>query len=90
MTPDDMEYFDEAEKAVESIREAALRIVQLTHPEIKYVVDRRPIDDYSYKTWDYPGKWYYAGFKLPSGFRNKEDLIRSIAEDTIQHFSKKK
>ncbi len=85
-----MEYFDEAEKAVEAIREEALKIVRLTHPEIKYAVDRRTVDDYCYKTWDYPGKWYYAGFKLPSGFRGKEDLIRSIAEDTIRHFTEKK
>nr|MCR5151010.1 hypothetical protein [Clostridiales bacterium] len=86
MYPNDneMEYFEEAEKEVGSIRKAALRIVQLTHPEIKYVIDRRSIDDYVYKTWDYPGKWYYSGFKLPAEFRTKEDLIHAIAEDSVR------
>ena len=75
-----MEDFDdsfiiEAEKEVDKIRDAALQIVQKTHPEIKFVLDRRTIDDYSCKTWDYRGKWYYKGFKLPDGFYSKEELI---------------
>lgn len=81
------EYFDSVAKKVDEIRDAALHIVQKTHPEIKYVIDRRTIDDYSYKTWDYPGKWY-LGFKLPNGFRSKEKLIEAIVADTIQYFSK--
>ena len=83
----DDSYIIEAEKEVEAIRDAALQIVQKTHPEIKYVLDRRTIDDYSCKTWDYPGKWYYKGFKIPDGFHSKEELINAIAVETIQYFN---
>ena len=81
------EYYDTVAKKVDEIRDAALHIVQKTHPEIKYVIDRRTIDDYSNKIWDYPGKWYLE-FKLPNGFRSKEKLIEVIVADTIQYFSK--
>ena len=83
------EYYDTVAKKVDEIRDAALHIVQKTHPEIKYVIDRRTIDDYSNKIWDYPGKWYLE-FKLPNGFRSKEKLIEVIVADTIQYFSKGK
>lgn len=43
MDTDEMEYFNEAEQDVERVRAAALKPVQLTHPEIKTVVDRRSI-----------------------------------------------
>ena len=75
-----------AERDVERIRNAALKKVQLLYPEIKYVIDRRPIDEYCCKRWDYPGKWYYAGFQLPAGFRSEAELINAIAEVTIRYF----
>ena len=75
------------ERNVDEIRAEALKLVQRTHPEIICVVDRRSINDYSERIWDYPGKWYLY-FKLPNGFRRKEDLIRAIAEETIQYFTK--
>ena len=77
------------EKIVEEIRAAALRKVQTQYPEIEYVIDRRTIDDYCYKAWEYPGAWYSKGFKLPDGFRSKEQLIDAIAADTIKYFIKK-
>lgn len=82
--------YSQAESDVEQIRQAALRIVRITHPEIKYVVDRYTIDDYAQKSWEYPGKWYYMGLKLPRGFKTKEELIRSIAENTIRYFTEKR
>ena len=85
----DESFFEEAEKDVDRIRKAALKLVQITHPEIAYVVDRRTIDDYAMKSWDYPGQWYYMGLKLPDGFRSEEELIRQIAEDTISYFDKR-
>ena len=88
MDSNEIEYIGELEKEVEEIRKAALDKVQRTHPEIKFVIDRRTIDDYCYKTWDYPGKWYYSGFRLPKEFRTKDELIDAIANDTIRHFSK--
>ena len=84
----DESFFEQAEKDIDRVRKAALRIVQITHPEIRYVIDRRTIDDYAMKSWDYPGKWYYMGFKLPKGFHSEEELIRRIAEDTIRYFEK--
>ena len=80
-------YMTEVEKEVDEIRSAALKLVQKTHPEIERVIDRRTIDDYSEKIWDYPGKWY-PYFKLPNGFQDKEELIRAIAEETIQYNQK--
>ena len=85
-----MEYWEAAEKDVGEVRDAALKKVQQTHPDVKFVIDRRSIDDYCYKTWEYPGKWYYAGLKLPNGFSSKEELIDAIAEETIRYFSKKR
>ncbi len=83
----DESYIVEVEKEVESFRNAALKKVQMTHPEIEFVIDRRIIDDYCNKTWDYPGKWYVS-FKLPEGFRSKEELIDAIAAETIRFFTK--
>ena len=85
----DESYIIATESAVTRIRDAALRKVQITHPEIRYVIDRHTVDDYSMKTWDYPGKWYYAGFRLPKGFRSEEELIDGIARETIRYFCKK-
>ena len=78
------------EKIVEEIRAAALKKAQLAHPEIEFVIDHRTIDDYCYKQFDYPGVWYSRGFRLPDGFRNKEELIDSIAKDTVDYFTKTK
>ena len=84
----DENYVKSVEKEVDEIRASALKLVHVLHPEIEVVIDRRTIDDYCEKIWDYPGKWYLY-FKLPNGFRKKEDLIAAIAEETIQYFSKK-
>ena len=78
------------EKIVEEIRAAALKKVQLAHPEIEFVIDHRTIDDYCYKQLDYPGVWYSRGFRLPDGFKSKEELIDSIAKETIDYFVKTK
>ncbi len=83
----DEDYREEVEKEVDEIRAAALTIVQKTHPEIAHVIDRRSIEDYSERIWDYPGKWYLY-FKLPHGFDRKEELICAIAEETIRYFTK--
>ena len=80
-------YIAEVEKEVDGIRSAALISVQKTHPEIEHVIDRRTLDDYSEKIWDYPGKWY-PYFKLPNGFQNKEELVRAIAEETVRYYQK--
>ncbi|MBO6002292.1 MAG: hypothetical protein J6P53_02220 [Mailhella sp.] len=90
-----MDQYDEgsviqAENEVEAIRSAALEKVRKLHPEINHVIDRRTIDDYCYKSWEYPGKWYYSGFTLPKGFHSKEELIDDIAAETIRYFMKKK
>lgn len=80
-------YITEVEKEVEEIRSAALKKAQMTHPEIAYAIDRRTVDDYCNKTWDYPGK-RYVSFKLPDGFLNKEELIAAIAAETVLYFTK--
>lgn len=78
-------YVKEAEREIEEIRAAALKKAQKTHPEIRYVYDRRSFDDYCEKTWDYPGKWYVS-FRLPQGYETKEELIDALAEETVRHF----
>ena len=88
MNDRDIEYIEALEKEVKRIRDAALKKVQLLHPEIQHVVDRRTIDDYCDKYWDYPGKWYYGSFRLPPGFKNADELINAIANDTIRYFRK--
>lgn len=83
----DLRDSSEEERIVANIRDAALQKVQKTHPEIEYVIDRRTIDDYCHKQWDYPGAWYSRGFKLPDGFKNKDELIDAIADETIRFFA---
>lgn len=75
-----------AERDVGEIRDAALKKVRETHPEIEYVIDRRSIDDYALLSWEYPGKWYYMGLKLPDGCKSKNELIDEIAAETIRYF----
>ena len=82
-------YAKEVEREVEALRAEALRLVQQTHPEIEHAVDRRSIDDYCERVWDYPGQWYLY-FKLPGGFRRKEELILAIAEETVRYHTKSK
>ena len=81
-------YVRSVEKEVDEIRAAALRLVQTIRPEIEAVIDRRTLDDYSEKIWDYPGKWSLY-FRLPAGFRSREELIAAIARETLAYFSKK-
>ena len=90
MSASDIEYIEKLEKEVDELRQAALNKARLTDPDIQYAVDRRSVDDYCLMTWDYPGKWYYAGFKLPDGFRTKDELIDAIARDTVRYFSENK
>lgn len=85
----DEDYLSEVEKEIDEIRNEALKAVQRTHPEIKAVTDRRTVYDYCERVWDYPGKWYMY-FKLPSGFKRKEELILAIARDTIDYFTEKR
>ena len=81
------DYTAEVEKEVDEIRAAAFKLVQKTHPEIAYVIDRRSIYDYSDRMRDYPGKRYLY-FRLPNEFKRKEDLILAIADETLQYFAK--
>ena len=85
-----IQYIEQEEKTVEEIRSAALRKVQMLYPEATYVIDPRTIDDYCYIEWDYPGVWYSRGFKLPDGFKDKDELIDDIVKRTLRHFDKKK
>ena len=89
-----MERYDEGylrntEEKVDRIREKALQLVRVIHPEIECVIDRRTLDDYCEKIWDYPGQWYVS-FKLPKGFDSEEKLIRTIADETIRYFCERK
>lgn len=88
MEPYEESYLRSVEKQVEAIRATALRRVQALRPDIAFVVDRRTIDDYCDKSWDYPGVWYVS-FTLPKGFRRKEDVIDRIVRDTLDYFDKK-
>ena len=78
------------EEKVARIRDAALQKARQVNPDIPFVIDPRTLDDYCYKTWDYPGAWYSKGFRLPDGFRSEEELVDSIAAETIRYFKKKR
>ena len=82
------EYLSGVEKEIDEIREKALAKAQAVNPDISVVVDNYTFDDYCYKQWDYPGKWY-CYFRLPKGIRSKEDLIDRIASETIARFNKR-
>lgn len=82
------EYVSGVEKEIDEIREKALAKAQAVNPDISVVVDNYTLDDYCYKQWDYPGKWY-CYFCLPKSIRSKEDLIDKIAADTIARFNKR-
>lgn len=85
----DEAYVKEVEREVDELRAEALKLVRKLHPECEYVVDRRSIYDYSERFWDYPGQWYLS-FKLPGGYRNKQELILAIAEETIRSLEHQK
>ena len=85
-----MERYDEGylqgtEKKIEQLHECALQKVRQTFPMASLVIDRRTLDDYSDKIWDYPGQWYIC-FKLPKGFDSEEALIDQIAADTLEYY----
>ena len=80
------EYLSGVEKEVDEIREKALAKVQAVNPDISVVVDNYTLDDYCYKQWDYPGKWY-CFFQLPQGVRSEEELIHQIVAETIACFN---
>ena len=48
-------YLHNTEEKADRIREKALQLVRVIHPEIECVIDRRAFDDYCEKIWDYPG-----------------------------------
>ena len=87
-----MERYDEGylrntEKKIEQLRERALQKVRQTFPMAAFVIDRRTLDDYSDKIWDYPGQWYIC-FKLPKGFDSEEALIERIVADTLEYYQR--
>ncbi|MCR4783443.1 MAG: hypothetical protein K6A35_02865 [bacterium] len=84
---DEYEYTDEVEKEVDAIEAKALKIVQQTHPDIKFVYNRYSMYDCMDRFWDYPGKWY-ASFKLPNGVQNETELINIIVKGTIERLGK--
>ena len=85
-----MDYYDEGylrivEKKLEEIYNLALERARKTVPEAEYVIDKRTMDDYMIKVWDYPGAWYVR-FSLPDGFDSVEALIESLASETVKYY----
>ena len=77
---------EKEEKTVEEIRSAAHKKARAILPEAEYAVDRRTIDDYCIKVWEYPGAWYSRGFALPEGFHSTDELVDDIASETVRYF----
>ena len=82
----EIECIEQDELKIEEIRAEALRRARLTDPKIPFVIDKRTIDDYITKQWDHPGAWYSTGFRLPKRFKDEEELIKAIADDTVKYF----
>lgn len=74
---------------MEAIRNRALEKARVICPEAEFAIDRRPMDDYLERVWDYPGVWY-VGFRLPKGFKSEEQLVAAIFEDTVEYYSDKR
>ena len=87
-----MERYDEGylrstEEKIERLHDRALQEVRRVFPQAAFVIDKRTLDDYSDKIWDYPGQWYVC-FRLPKGFDSEEALIERIVADTIAYYQK--
>ena len=89
-----MENYDEgylriAEEKLEGIYNRALERARKTVPEGEYVIDKRTMDDYLTKVWDYPGVWYVQ-LSLPDGFDSVEALIENLASETEIYYQSKR
>ena len=89
-----MDYYDEGylrifDKKLEGIYDQALERARKTVPEAEFVIDKRTMDDYLRKVWDYPGAWYVE-FLLPAGFDSEEALIEDLASETVKYYLSKR
>ncbi len=66
----------------EEIHREALAIVRKTHPDVKEVTDRHPVEDYFQQSWEYPGKWYTV-VAVPYGYKSRQALVDAIVRDTL-------
>ncbi len=87
MEPYEENYLKKVEDKVDEIRRKAQEIARTVNPNVAFAVDKRTINDYCGKQWDYPGVWY-TYFRYPDGFRNDQELIHSIVTDTLAYFSR--
>ena len=67
------------------IHAEALRIVQISFPNIDSVVDGYRVEDYFQQIWDYPGKWYTV-VAIPESAGNREALMDKIVRNTISAY----
>lgn len=82
---DNYNYVEKVEKKIDEIRAEALKRARIIDPRVEYAVDNRTTDDYCEMIWNYPGAWY-ASFRLPKGFKTKEQLISKIVSDTLEFY----
>ena len=85
-----MDNYDEGylrifDEKLEGIYNLALERARKTVPEAEYVIDKRTMDDYMTKVWDYPGAMYVK-FTLPAGFDSEEALIENLASETVKYY----
>ena len=69
----------------EAIHKEALAKVRNAYPEIDFVIDMHPLDDYLTEYRDYPGTWYKIP-AIPQGYKSREALIDEIASQTIERY----
>ena len=67
----------------EAIHKEALAKARDAYPDIDFVIDTHPLEDYFTEHWDYPGMWYKIP-GVPSGYKSREALIDKIASQTIE------
>jgi len=69
----------------ESIHKEALAKARSAYPEIDFVIDTHPVEDYITEHWDYPGMWYKIP-GVPDGYKSREALVDKIANQTIEKY----
>lgn len=71
------------------IHEKVLEKVRLVNPYIDSVIDPYRVEDYFQWNWEYPGAWYLY-VAIPEGYRGRENFIKFLVKNTLDHYQQQK